>query len=84
VTFTRLPYLFAFHLSIYPDALVEVKELLGNHEAAQDSECLNILDQLAAYAESFSRARHKAKKLPSYMADALDREGSFLDHLFDS
>jgi hypothetical protein len=68
-----------FHVSplnVYPDALVEVKELLGNSEATQDLKCVDILDQLAAYAESFSRARHKAKKLPSSMSDTLDREGN--------
>lgn len=63
-------------LNVYPDALVEVKELLGNSEAAQDLKCVDILDQLAVYAESFSRARHKAKKLPSSMSDTLDREGN--------
>ena len=67
-----------------PDALVEVKELLGNNENAQDSKCVDILDQLAANAESFSRARHKAKKLPSYMSDTLDREGNSWEGLFGS
>jgi hypothetical protein len=76
-----------FHVSplnVYPDALVEVKELLGNSEATQDLKCVDILDQLAAYAESFSRARHKAKKLPSSMSDTLDREGNSWDALLDS
>lgn len=59
-----------------PDALVEIKGILGANPNAHDLRSVNLLDELAGYADSFSRARHKAKKLPVHMADTLDREGS--------
>lgn len=63
------------------DGLVEVKELLGTGEEAKEARSIAILDQLAEDAESFSRARRLAKKLPPHMADALDREGMLQDGL---
>lgn len=58
------------------DALVEIKGILGTNPTTHDHRSVNLLDELAGYADSFSRARHKAKKLPAHMADTLDREGT--------
>lgn len=70
-------YLFTCASSRGSDALVEIKGILGTNPTAHDLRSVNLLDELAGYADSFSRARHKAKKLPAHMADTLDREGSY-------
>lgn len=59
------------------DAVVEVKELLGTGEEAKEARSTAMLDQLADDADSFSRARRLAKKLPPHMVDTLDREGTY-------
>lgn len=57
------------------DSLIELKTLLRSAPTLQNTRTLEILDHVAERAESFSRLRHKTKKLDTQMTDALDREG---------
>ncbi|KAF8310846.1 hypothetical protein DL93DRAFT_2099158 [Clavulina sp. PMI_390] len=60
----------------HTDALVRVKELLGNQQNYEEAPMLTLLEEIISNAHSFSRGRRKIKKLPPHMADSLDREGT--------
>ena len=64
----------------FVDLLITVKPKLHDRTL----ECGSLVDdlyQIATLAESFTKERPRSNKNWSHLADALDREGSFLQHM---